>query len=94
MARAIIISKPERRAACDPLYDIDPRTGRTFEIFLADSVLARSFGARGGWFWWSCLPGGLPETPPHGPFTTSYGAFRDAPASHSKPQQFGKRITA
>ena len=64
MARAISTSKPARQAACEPLYDIDARTGASIEVFYADPVLAKSFGARGGWFWWSCLPGYLPEYPP------------------------------
>ena len=92
MARAIVTSV-ERRAIGEPLYDKDPQTGASIEVFRADAVLAQSFGARGGWCWWSCLPGCLPDTPPHGPFATSYGAFRDALARHSKPPQFGRRIT-
>ena len=45
MARAIITSRPGRRAAYEPLYDIDPRTGASIEIFYADRVLAKSFDA-------------------------------------------------
>lgn len=93
MARAILASNRERRAAGEPLYIRDPQSGATIEVFCADPVLARSFGARGGWFWWSCLPGHLPDTPPHGPFATSYSAFRDALACRSTPPRFGRRIT-
>ena len=93
MARAIITSRPGRRAAHEPLYDIDPHTGASIEIFYADRVLAKSFGARRGWFWWSCLPGCLPDAAPLGPFATSFGAFRDALARRSKPTQFGRKIT-
>jgi hypothetical protein len=89
MARAIIAS--ERRAAREPLYIRDPHSDATIEVFYADPVLARPFATRGGWCWWRCLPGCLPDTPPHGPFATSYGAFRDAVARHSKPRQFGRR---
>ncbi len=32
MARAVI-SDPKRRTACEPLYDIDPQTGASVEIF-------------------------------------------------------------
>jgi hypothetical protein len=79
MARAIITTKPERRAAWEPLYEIDPHTGATIEIFYADRTLAGSFGARGaGWFHWSCQRGCLPEVPPVGPFGSGYRAYRDA----------------
>jgi ABC-type ATPase involved in cell division len=50
VARAVI-SDPKRRAAYEPLYDIDPQTGASVEVFYADQVLAESFGTRGaGWF--------------------------------------------
>jgi hypothetical protein len=77
MAQAVS-SDPKRRAAYEPLYDIDPRTGASVEIFYADRVLAESFGARSGWFWWSCQKGFLPDREPTGPFATSYLAYRDA----------------
>ena len=78
MARAVI-SDPKRRPAFEPLYDIDPRTGASIEVFYADRVLAASFGTRGaGWCWWTCQPGRLPDGPPTGPFATSYAAYRDA----------------
>jgi hypothetical protein len=78
MARAVLTSHPERRPAYEPLYDIDPRTGATLEVFWADWVLAKSFGVRSGWFWWTCHAGSLPQCPPSGPFPTSYRAYRDA----------------
>lgn len=78
MARAIICD-PKRRSAYEPLYDIDPQTGATIEVFYADRVLAASFGARGaGWFRWTFQRGCLPDGPPSGPYTTSYRAYRDA----------------
>jgi hypothetical protein len=92
MARATTTSA-EPRAAYQPLYDIDPQTGASIEVFYADRVLAQSFGAYGGWCGWSCVPSCLPDTPPHGPFATSYRAFRDALARRSNPPQFGRRIT-
>jgi hypothetical protein len=75
MARAVI-SAPQRRAAGEPLYDTDPRTGAALEVFYADRVLARSFGTRPGWFWWTCRPGFLPDEPPTGPFASRYLAYR------------------
>lgn len=36
-------------------------------------------GATGGWFWWSCFPGCLPDSSsPNGPFATAAEAERDA----------------
>jgi hypothetical protein len=63
----------------EPLYDTDPHTGATVEIFFADYSLAKSFGIRGaGWYWWSCWPGCRPDGDAFGPFPTSYRAYRDA----------------
>jgi hypothetical protein len=73
-----VISDPKRRTAFEPLYDIDPHTGGSVEIFYADRGLARSFGTpNAGWYFWSCLPGCLPDGPPKGPFTSSYLAYRN-----------------
>lgn len=81
MARAIVLTNPERRPAFEPLYDVDTRTGATVEVFFADRVLAQSFGARGaGWFHWTCEHGGVPG-PVKGPFGTAYAAYRDAMAA-------------
>jgi hypothetical protein len=42
-----------QRAAHEPLYDIDPRTGVSIEVFYADRAL-ETFGRSGaGWFWCS-----------------------------------------
>ena len=73
MARAIGTSPPD---AYEPLYGVDPHTGATIEVFYADPVLAKSFRARGGWFWWTCHSGSLPGAPT-GPFPTSYSAYRN-----------------
>ena len=35
-------------------------------------------GATGGWFWWSCFPGCLPDGPAIGPFKTRAEALADA----------------
>ncbi len=77
MARAVI-SDPKRHTAYEPLYEIDPQTGASVEIFYADRAVAGSFGAReAGWFWWTCQSGSLPLDLPAGPFGTSYGAYRN-----------------
>jgi hypothetical protein len=64
VARAVI-SDPKRRAAFEPLYDIDLQTGASIEVFYADPALANSFGRGTGWFWWTCQRGSLPDGPPH-----------------------------
>jgi hypothetical protein len=73
----VLISDPKRRAAFEPLYEIDPRSGASIEGFYADRVLAGSFGTRPGWYWGTCQRGFLPDGPPTGPFTSSYAAYRD-----------------
>ena len=89
MARAVI-SDPRRRTAYEPLYDIDPQTGASVEVFYADCALARSFGRDSGWFWWSCqrecLPGAVA-----GPFADNYLAYRDALSGLKSVARFGKR---
>jgi hypothetical protein len=72
-----VICQAPRLAIYEPLYDIDPQTGASVEVFYADRALANSFGRGTGWFWWSCLRGSLPDSPPTGPFTTSYAAYRN-----------------
>jgi hypothetical protein len=73
-----ISSATVRRPFHEPLYDVDPRTGDSIEIFYADEVLAKSFGTRAGYFWWRCQPRFLPDCPPKGPFAISYLAYRHA----------------
>ena len=78
MKRAVP-SEPKRCPAFEPLYEVDQCTGATIEIFFADRVLSGMKGA--GWHWWICKLGDVPEWPPHGPFATSYSAYRDAMGS-------------
>jgi hypothetical protein len=62
----------------EPLFDIDPTTGASIEIFYADRTL-ESFGSDGaGWFWWQRRRGFAPDCRAVGPFATSYSAYRDA----------------
>jgi hypothetical protein len=35
-------------------------------------------GITGGWFWWSCFPGCMPDSSPMGPFDTYVEALKDA----------------
>jgi hypothetical protein len=62
----------------EPLFDIDPVTGASIEVFYADNSLI-SFGKCGaGWFWWPRRRGFAPTGRAYGPFPTCYSAFRDA----------------
>jgi hypothetical protein len=64
--------------AHEPLYDIDPVTCATIEVFYANREL-ETFGRCGaGWFWCSRQRGFAPEGQPTGPFATSYAAYRNA----------------
>ncbi len=67
---------PNRRP--EPLFDVDPRTGASIEVFYADRRL-ETFGRCGaGWFYWSRRRGFTPDDPATGPFSTSYAAYRHA----------------
>jgi hypothetical protein len=73
-----VISNPRQHVRREPLYDIDPRTGTSIEVFYADRAL-ETFGRCGaGWFWQSRRRGSSPDGPPTGPFVTSYAAYRHA----------------
>ena len=64
-------SKLEQRAAHEPLYDIDPQTGVSIEVFYAHRAL-ETFSRRGaGWFWRARRRGFSPDGPTTGPFPTS-----------------------
>ena len=39
-------------------------------------------GATGGWFWWTCLPGCLPDSCATGPFNSYEEALADARTSY------------
>jgi hypothetical protein len=62
----------------EPLYDINPRTGISFEVFYSDRTL-ETFGRDGaGWFWRPRRRGCSPDGSAIGPFATGYAAFRHA----------------
>ena len=44
-------------------------------------------GIEGGWFWWTCLPGCLPDSQPFGPFATRQEAIADAQNSNGEPDE-------
>jgi len=54
----------------------------SIEVFWADgghedSVFEDLFPGS-GWYWWAGLPGCLPDSDPHGPFSSSIRAYYDA----------------
>jgi hypothetical protein len=74
-------------AAHEPLYDIDPQTGATIEVFYADRSL-ETFGRCGaGWFWWPRRRGCSPDGSPTGPFATGYAAYRHAMNATAAPAE-------
>jgi len=78
MVPQALVSNPRQRAAREPLYDINPLTGASIEVFYSDQTL-ETFGRGGsGWFWWPRRPGFAPDGPAQGPFPTSYSAYRHA----------------
>jgi hypothetical protein len=71
-------SSDRRRQKYAPIFDVDPVTGRSIEVFYADRTL-ESFGREGaGWFWWPRRRGFAPDGAAVGPFPTSYSAYRHA----------------
>src|SRR4051794_3628579 len=67
----------------EPLFDIDPRTGASIEVFYTDRAL-ETFGRCGaGWFWCHRRRGYPAMGQAVGPFATSYAAYRDALLSSS-----------
>jgi hypothetical protein len=82
-------SDPQRPCR-EPLYDILPLAGLSIEVFYADRTL-ETFGRGGaGWFWWPRRRGFAPTGPAHGPFPTSFVAYRDMRFAEG-PSQFGRR---
>ena len=58
---------PRQHARHEPLYDINPRTGVSIEVFYMDRTM-ETFGRCGaGWFWWprrrGCSPEGAGDWP-------------------------------
>jgi hypothetical protein len=72
------MSSTDHRHQHEPLFDAHPVTGASIEVFYTDTSLA-SFGWGGaGWFWHFRRRGFAPQGPTHGPFPTSYSAYRHA----------------
>ena len=75
MARTI--SDGSASTAFEPLFEINPQTGATVEVFFADRAL-ETFGRCGaGWFWCARRRGYLAGSA-QGPFAMRYAASRHA----------------
>jgi hypothetical protein len=59
-----------------PEFRLCHMNGRTREAML-DAIVEEE-GITGGWFWWTCLPGCLPDSCAFGPFETRALALTDA----------------
>jgi hypothetical protein len=78
----------DRRYQHESLFDVDPVTGFSVEVFYADRTL-ETFGRGGvGWFWWPRRRGFAPTGPVVGPFPTSYSAYRNALGRRTNHAQF------
>jgi hypothetical protein len=69
---------PLQLARREPIYDINPLTGISIEVFYADRTLETFGWGKAGWFWWSRRRGFSPDGPATGPFATRYAAYRHA----------------
>jgi len=62
----------------EPLFDVHPVTGASFEVFYAASPPGRFCRGGPAWYWQLRRRGFAPYGSPNGPFATSYGAYRHA----------------
>jgi len=59
-----------------PEYRLANMNGRVRERML-DAIVEEQ-GITGGWFFWYCLPGCLPDSAPYGPYATEEDAIKAA----------------
>ena len=62
------MKRPEFKLAAMSSRDRD----RMFDVMIGEN------GITGGWFYWFCFPGCLPDSEPKGPFETEAEALADA----------------
>ncbi len=71
------------QAYSDPSRESDPHALPDVEVFYVN-VTDQNAGwgdlnaTESGWYWWSCMPGCLPDADPTGPFKTEQEAIADA----------------
>jgi hypothetical protein len=89
-----VITSGDRR---EPLFDVHPVTGASIEVFYADSPPGSFAMGGAGWFWHFRRRGFAPDGPAHGPFSSSYSAYRDAmklgPNAELQERQLTQNIT-
>jgi hypothetical protein len=72
------MSSLDRHRKYAPIFDVDPLTGASIEVFYSDRT-PETFGRWGaGWFWHVRRRGYAASGPAVGPFPTSYSAYRAA----------------
>jgi hypothetical protein len=59
-----------------PEFRLASISGKTRETMFDAMIEAESI--KGGWFWWSCFPGCMPDSFPHGPFKSYKDALANA----------------
>ena len=59
-----------------PEFRLASMNSRTRETML-DAIVSEE-GITGGWFWWTCLPGCMPDSCAFGPFKSRQEALADA----------------
>jgi hypothetical protein len=84
-------SHARQGARREPLYDINPRTGVSIEVYYADRSLETFGRVGGGWFWQARRRGFAPDGLTTGPFPTSYSAYRNA-LEYGEPQRARRSI--
>jgi hypothetical protein len=73
-----------------PFFDIDPATGISIEVFYFDRTLETFGRVAAGRFWWPRERSFAPDHRAHGPFPTSYSAYRDALGSAGPKEAAGR----
>ena len=67
-----------------PEFRLASMNSRTREAML-DAIVEEE-NITGGWFWWTCLPGCLPDSSAFGPFETRAAALADAQENQDKDE--------
>lgn len=77
------------QAYSDPIREDDPHALPDIEVFYRTDTANRADGwiddegdpLPGGWYWWTCFPGCLPDSDPDGPYDSEADALSAAQAT-------------